>query len=139
MEWALEAFEIRWLTTWCPDGRMSDKLLRDLAKMLQMPVEVLSGIKGLSWDETKSKLNGIAWLEHLVLDRPFLWLEDDYGFSDRERALLGQFGVLSAYHHCNVSRNPESLIQVAANIRSMMPHELPIPTLPAEPQIPLRR
>jgi hypothetical protein len=64
VDWALEHFEVRWLTTWCPSGAMSDKLLGDLSSMVRIPREVLSGIRGSEWEGTESKLNGIAWLEH---------------------------------------------------------------------------
>jgi hypothetical protein len=107
--WALPRFEVRWLTTWCPGGEMPPKLLRDLCTMLELDLSRLQHIRGFDWDGTGSKANGVAWLEHLVLGRPFLWVEDEYGVGERERALLAGVGLLDRYRHCNVSRDPLSL------------------------------
>jgi hypothetical protein len=107
--WALSEFEVRWLTTWCPDGDIEPKLLGDLADMLELPVSSLEHIRGHQWPAEGSKLNGIAWLEHMVHARPFIWLEDDYGFSDRERIFLERHGHLQNYIHCNVTEDPDSL------------------------------
>jgi hypothetical protein len=109
--WALEQFEVRWLTTWCPSGIMDGKLLHDLARMLEVPVETLREIEGFAWDATATKLNGIAWLEHLVLGRPFVWLEDQYGFTERERVALREMGMLDSYVHCNVSEDERALLR----------------------------
>jgi hypothetical protein len=115
--WALSRFEVRWLTTWCPNGEMDAGLLDDLCHMLRLPSEVLRGVRGCEWDPDGSKLNGIAWLEHLVHDRPFVWLEDDYGFGERERSLLDRYGLLQSYRHVNVTEDPHSLVAVHASLR----------------------
>jgi hypothetical protein len=115
--WALARFEIRWLTTWCPGGEMEDPLLGDLCKMLQLPAEELRAIRGFEWPEDGSKLNGLAWLEHLVLGRPFIWLEDDYGFTERERSFLVQNRLINSYRHCNVTEDPHSLRRVHSSLQ----------------------
>jgi len=107
--WALDRFEVRWLTTWCPGGEMEPSLLRDLCKMLEVDVSVAEHIRGFDWDATDTKLNGVAWVEHFVLQRPFLWIEDEYGFGAQERAFLAEHGLLDRYRHCNVSVTPASL------------------------------
>jgi hypothetical protein len=110
--WALERFQIRWLSTWCPTGEMPDSLLHDLARMLDVDPARLRSIRSFDWDATESKLNGIAWLEHVVLNRPFLWVEDEYGVGDAERQFLASHGFLSAYRHCNVTKDADSLIRL---------------------------
>lgn len=110
--WALARFEVRWLTTWCPTGEMPESLLHDLARMLDVEPVHLRHIRGFDWDATDSKLNGIAWLEHVVQRRPFLWVEDEYGVGDVERRVLTSHGFLSSYHHCNVTEDAESLIRL---------------------------
>jgi hypothetical protein len=107
--WALARFEVRWLTTWCPDGEMPPNLLRDLCTMLEFDTPQLMHVRGFSWATTGSKLNGLAWLEHLLLDRPFLWIEDENGFRDGERRVLSELGLIERYRHCNVTRDPLSL------------------------------
>jgi hypothetical protein len=114
--WALERFEVRWLTTWCPDGRMQSSLLADLCSMLELDPAVLSGVRGFDWQDTGTKLNGIAWLEHLVWKRPFLWIEDQYGFGEREAGVLAPLGLDHCHRHCNVSEAPESLGRLWAEL-----------------------
>jgi len=118
MVWAMDSFEVRWLTTWCPDGVMDEKLLCDLSRMVRIPVESLRSIRGFAWEADGSKLEGIAWLEHLVLGRPFIWLEDDYGFGQRERRFLRSHGLLASYRHCNVTEDSGSLNRVRRSLRS---------------------
>lgn len=107
--WALERFEVRWLTTWCPGGEMERSLLADLCTMLEVDTAQVEHIRGFSWESTGSKLNGIAWLEHAVWQRPFLWIEDNYGVCEAERDFLAAHGFLDRYRHCNVSEDPMSL------------------------------
>lgn len=114
--WALQRYEVRWLTTWCPTGEMEESLLRDLAKMLQMEPSTLRRVRGFDW-EGRSKIDGIAWLEHVVLGRPFLWVEDDYGFGEREIRFLAEHGYLERYRWCNVTDHPDSLIRVHEQLR----------------------
>ncbi|HEX2167153.1 MAG TPA: hypothetical protein VHG09_07925, partial [Longimicrobiales bacterium] len=44
--WALETFEVRWLSRWARDGRMSPKLIHDLAKMSGVAEHRLEPIGG---------------------------------------------------------------------------------------------
>jgi hypothetical protein len=110
--WALERFEVRWLTTWCPTGDMPGSLLNDLCTMLELEPKRLEHVRGFSWDATDSKLNGIAWIEHLLMGRPFLWVEDDYGVQERERQFLADHGLTRHYRHCNVTEDPMSLTRL---------------------------
>lgn len=107
--WALERFEVRWLTRWCPGGEMEDRLLHDLARMLQLPAGLLAPVRGFDWAGTESKLNGVAWLEHVVLGRPFAWLEDQHGCGDAERGFLEAHGLLASHVHCNVTEDAGAL------------------------------
>lgn len=116
--WALDTHEVRWLTTWCPSGEMEERLLRDLAKMLRLDVDVLRAVRGFDWDHSRCKLDGIAWLEHLVLGRPFLWIEDEYGLGEREVRFLHANGLLHRYRHCNVTEEPDALARLHAELRA---------------------
>ena len=117
LRWALERYEVRWLTTWCPDGRMAERLLHDLARMLRVPAELLEGIRGVDWSHTRCKLDGIAWVEHVVMGRPFLWLEDEYGFGERERRFLDVHGLADRYRHVNVSTDAGALARFHQELR----------------------
>ena len=116
--WALERYEVRWLTTWCPDGRMDAKLLRDLGRMLGLAPESLERIRGLDWSGSGCKLDGIAWMEHVVLGRPFVWLEDEYGFGERERRFLQAHGLAASHHPVNVTTDADALCRVHAGLRA---------------------
>lgn len=116
--WALEHYEVRWLTTWCPDGVMGEDLLLDLSKMLRLEPGRLRAIRGFDWDSSRCKLDGIAWLEHLVLGRPFLWVEDERGVGERELSFLRAHGLLCHYRHCNVSRDARALERLHARLRA---------------------
>jgi hypothetical protein len=106
--WALETFEVRWLTRWARTGAMEPRLLADLAAMSGVPVERLAAIRGLPWGGTDCKLDGIAWVEHIVLQRPFLWLEDET-IGVRATDFLAAHGFAGCWHHCNVTRDPHAL------------------------------
>ena len=115
--WALGRYEVRWLTTWCPNGEMGESLLGDLCTMLELPTDRLREIRGFDWEAGDSKLNGIAWVEHLVLGRPFVWLEDDYGMQQRERDVLAAVGLLGSYYRCNVTEDAAALGEVHRALR----------------------
>lgn len=115
--WALERYEVRWLTTWCPDGEMEEKLLGSLSDMLQVPVELLREIRGFDWAASERKLDGIAWLEHVVLGRPFLWIEDENGVREREVRFLREHGLLDRYRHVNVTTDAGAIARLHAELR----------------------
>jgi hypothetical protein len=108
LHWALDAFEVRWLTRWARNGVMEPRLLHDLERMSAVPASRLAGIRGIDWHETDCKLNGIAWLEHTLLQRGFLWLEDET-IGTRATDFLARHGFADAHRCCNVSRDPHAL------------------------------
>lgn len=117
--WALERFEVRWLTRRCPDGEMPEPLANEIAALFGLPASLLTAIRGVDWSGGESKLNGIAWLEHLVLGRPFLWVEDENGVREMELQALVGLGLHACYHHCNTSMDPQSLAGVHERLRAL--------------------
>ena len=120
LEWATRQFEVRWLTFWCPDGELPAERTEHLAALLGVAPELLAGIRGLDWDgcawagdfergKPGGKLNGIAWLEHVVFGRPFVWVEDENCFGTFEQDTLDAHGFLDCYRHVDVSRDPGAL------------------------------
>jgi hypothetical protein len=116
--WALEHFEVRWLTTWCPSGTMDPDLSRDFCHMLKVEPDVIGRVRGHDWAFSSSKLDGIIWLEHLVLGRPFLWVEDDYGAGDLERDVLERLGLGASLLSCNVTRDTNALVRLHERLKS---------------------
>lgn len=118
VSWALEHFEVRWLTYWCRNGNMTSTRAAELASYLGLPAALVHGIRGanFSGDEphhrTGTKLDGIDWDEHRN-GRPWAWVEDEYCME-----AFGMYGVLEAlgcadrWIHCNVSRDPWALTDV---------------------------
>lgn len=105
--WALDRFEVRWLTRWARDGCMSSDLLTDLAKLTGVEEERLRSIRGLDWSDG-TKLDGLAWVEHMVRGRPFVWLEDDNTGANHQY-FLELHGFAHCYWHCDVTEDPEAL------------------------------
>lgn len=129
--WALRNFEVRWLTYWCPDGRLGWDDARELGKLLGVPSEMLLKIEGLNWQSgavapilgVHSKLDGIAWLEHLVLGRPCVWVEDEtlivpLGYDKKLREL----GLEQCWRPVNTSRNPHALIRLHRELMQEFGH-----------------
>lgn len=115
--WAVETFEVRWLSRWCRDGSMPADLIGDFCGLLETNRRLVRTIRGLDWTFSDTKLNGIAWLEHLVLGRRFVWIEDDYGVGDRELDFLDRHGVGDSWKPCNVTEDPGVLRAVHLELR----------------------
>lgn len=113
--WALDRFEVRWLTRWARDGCMADDLLVDLGKLTGVEPARLRQIRGLDWSEG-SKLDGIAWAEHIVQDRPFIWIEDDNTGADHH-SFFERHEFTGSYRHCDVTRDPTALLRSHAELK----------------------
>lgn len=109
LRWAMGRFEVRWLTKWCPTGRMSEDLLADLSKMVGVDIPGLRSIPGCSWEETGIKADGIAWMEHTVLGREFAWVENREGLVERDFEVLRVTGYDDCYFPCNVTEDASAL------------------------------
>lgn len=118
--WALDVYEVRWLTKWCRTGTMDDDLVPDFCRMLDVEPNVVRSVCGLDWSYSDTKLNAIGWLEHLVLDRPFLWVEDNYGVRAQERRFLAELGLEGCWRCCNVTERPDALMHLHRNLRREM-------------------
>lgn len=116
LRWAVERFVVRWLTSWCPEGRLPERKVRGLCVYTGLEPELVRGIRGLDWS-FGSKLDGIAWVEHLVLGRPFLWIEDAQGVGEPERAALAALGLSHCYRECDVTAEPEALRRLHERLR----------------------
>ena len=117
VQWAFAHFQVRWLTRWCRDGDVSEDLVRSFCRMFRMDPEVVRRVKGLDWSETDNKLDGIAWLEHVVLERPFLWVEDEHGLGEVEQAFLTEQGFGEMWLSCNVTLDPHALSALLGRLR----------------------
>lgn len=109
LRWALDRFEVRWLSRWCPGGSMSEELLRDLSKMVGIDAERLALVPACMWNEEGIKADGIAWLEHVAGGREFAWVENRDGLADRDFEVLRVAGYDDCYYSCDVTHDPGAL------------------------------
>jgi hypothetical protein len=113
----LPRFEIRWLTRWCPSGDLSDELIRDLSRLTHVDSALLRPIRACTWAESQAKVDGISWLEHVVLGRRFYWVENPEGLTQRDFEVLDQSGFRDSYLPCNITRDEAALTRVWRMLR----------------------
>ena len=114
--WALEHFEVRWLTAWAMGGCMDNYGWERLERYTGVPWEVWARVwpsKGWS----RNKTEGIDWDEHLA-GRPFVWVEDE--LLQGEMRFLEETGFAHRYYHTDVFDDPDALIKTHAKIRSLL-------------------
>lgn len=108
-------FEVRWLTMWCPAGRLSDDAATRLSSILGLAPEELHAIRNprafLIGPHCPFKHQAVD-LEEAAAGRPFVWVEDDLNAVDRSH--LEAHGMLHCHIPCNVSRDPARLAVVRA-------------------------
>ncbi len=109
-------FEVRWLTRWCPGGRMSDAQLQGLAEVLRLSAEELRPIAnpGAFVDDEPPEGMPVKWRaldwEAIEGGRTFVWIEN--ALTAEDRAVLRERGVLDSYIHCDVTSHPGRLGEV---------------------------
>ncbi len=104
IKWALEHFEVRWLTMWCPSGILRRHGCDELSYRLGNAVspEILQSIKNPN-SFTNSKCQGIDFDD----PRPWVWVEDD--MVPIERQYIEQRGLVHNFYKTNVSRDVTAL------------------------------
>lgn len=71
LRWSVEHYEVRWLTCWTGSGVMGEDAVRRLSKALDVPPEMIAGIRGRPWGYN-NKTEGIDFDD----PRPFRELLD---------------------------------------------------------------
>ncbi len=111
-----EHFEVRWLTRWCPGGRMREDQLTSLAECLGMRADELRGIVNPGAFEDAEPPEGMPakWraLDWPAIERgrPFVWIEN--ALPPEDRAVLAARGLLDRWIPCDVTARPERLREV---------------------------
>jgi hypothetical protein len=70
--WCKKHFDIRWLTRWCPDGKMNPDQINYLSKHLNVPKEEFPKFNnplGFKWSKTEA----VDWAGN----KPWIWVEND--------------------------------------------------------------
>lgn len=123
LKWALKHMEVRWLTAWAQGGDMLDRRAEMLGELLDIGPERLQQIPSLGWHHD-SKPDGIFWVEHIVQERPFVWLDDDQ--MPRELTILEDQGLLEHFWHVDTIDDPLSLQRAWKRLQQHF--ELPRPS-----------
>ena len=112
LRWLLCHCEVRWITSWCPDGEMREDRLRMLSKLLGMDPEELQQIRNPR--RFAGKLHGYP-IKHTAIEfsdrRDWVWIEDEHLAKDNLDELKTR-GVADRYAWCNTSWNREDLLRV---------------------------
>jgi len=105
--WALEHFEVRWLTMWCPSGIMDDGSARELAYRFNNKIlaDEFKSIQNPKAFEMKYKTDAIDFDD----PRPWVWVEDDT--LTHEEDLLRGRNLYHNFYPTNVSIDPVRLQQ----------------------------
>ena len=55
LPWALERFEVRWLTRRCPSGEMPEEMARELCGLIEIEPALVGPVSGLNGETCESK------------------------------------------------------------------------------------
>lgn len=104
IKWALEHFEVRWLTMWCPSGKMRREGAEELSYRLGNKIEpdVFYNITNPQ-PFVNQKTEGIDFND----PRPWVWVED--GMLLKERNQLTQMNLAHNFYPTHVSYNVVAL------------------------------
>lgn len=115
-------FEVRWLTRWCPGGRMTPDQITALGEFLRVAPDELEAIvnPGRFVDRAPpegmpSKWRALDW-DAIEAGRPFVWIEN--ALAPEDRAVLERRGLLDSYVECDVTARPARLPQVEKILRA---------------------
>lgn len=109
-------FEVRWLTRWCPGGRMRPDQLAALETTLEVPAAELRAIVNPCSFEDLEPPDGfpVKWraLDWKAIDagRPFVWIENY--ITPEDRRVLAERGLLNSFILCDVTAEPRRLFDV---------------------------
>ncbi len=115
-------FEVRWLTRWCPGGRMREDQQELLAHQLGIAADVLRCMANLAAfvDEHGAPASPAKWpaldWEAIGHGRPFVWIEN--AITPGDRAVLEARGLLDRWIPCDVTGHPDRLAEVESLLRA---------------------
>jgi hypothetical protein len=124
LQWAMEHFEVRWLTMWCPDGRMEESQTEELSYRFNYKLD--KSVFSTIYNPTSfinSKCEGIDFSD----PRPWVWVED--GVMPKERMELNNRNLMGNFYSTNVTHNRVVLQSTWRKIaeRFELPHPVTYP------------
>jgi hypothetical protein len=131
MEFILEHFDVRWLTSWCPSSAtMSEAQYGALCWLTGVSVERLRAIPATRWRRNKAEGLGREAGERT----DFLWIEDDR--MEEEMQWLLERGLMENFLHCDCIADPLALGWAHALLQSRFGFDQPAGQDRAEPPEP---
>lgn len=123
--WALEHFEVRWLTMWCPCGILEEPRAKELSALFGGKVTTaqflgITNPRNFFTKDSILKTNGIDFTE----TRPWVWIEDNLLKS--EIAVLDEHKMYNRWVRCNVSKSPNALYLAWKSIAKRFQLEMPV-------------
>jgi hypothetical protein len=116
-DFAMEHFEVRWLTWWAPTGTMDHQSIYDLSMLIGVPMQVLMEVGSVRpWADRGYK--------HVALDpdeiqrRPWVWVEDLVHPLDVE--WIGQNGHIESLFVTNVLEDRDALVNTLGALRKWL-------------------
>lgn len=128
MLWALEHFEVRWLTMWCPSGKLREHGARELSYRFghRIPPEVFAGISN-----PKRFINNKTEAVDHDDSRPWVWVED--ALVPYELKELQDKNCMENFYPTNVTHNVVALQATWAKLAKRF--NLPKPKTPYSTKI----
>jgi hypothetical protein len=117
LEWAVEHFECRWLTSWAKSGTMDWEHRVELAKKLGVSEALLRNMDHRHpWNDEKTQAIDITEFDdnHCLVR----WLDDDR--MNDEQATLKRWGVQEIFIHTDCNKNPQRLKQVWDELQTLL-------------------
>lgn len=123
--WALEHFEVRWLTMWCPCGILEEHRAKELSGLFggKVTTEQFLAIRNprnFFTEDSMLKTNGIDFTDTI----PWVWVEDNLLKS--EIAVLDEHKMYNRWIKCNVSKDPKALYWAWESIANRFQLEMPV-------------
>lgn len=118
----LQRFEVRWISSWCPEGTMREDRLVRLGDMLNLDPDELRPIRNPRAFEPEPfgrppKYQAVDLEEA----RPWFWIEDE-GVRAHSREALERAGLKDRWIECNTSRRPDDLLRVRKLLEKSLRH-----------------
>jgi len=112
VEWAKKNFEVRWLTAWCPSGKMGDIGKNRLATAFRVKPEFFNDMDNpKSWGMSDNKTDAIDFDD----PREWVWVEDE--ILQREIYILTTRDKVDRFIKTCVTEDPDALIKTKAILK----------------------
>jgi hypothetical protein len=115
LRWAVNHFEVRWLSMWCRDGQFQPGNAEELAQLLGVEVEFITAIPTVRFTDPDKFRDECRKTDGIDFTEDFVWIEDDILQSEKQVLRDHKMGL--RHIPCNVTANPNRLLVVWEQLR----------------------